>query len=287
MGKIADYKCDYGNSMVISSDAVKSLNLEFPDAYKHWDTMASLAKAVKKYENGYYCELPFCHTVEGEAMGGIINFGDEHIGPRAKDYICNTAEDLLNLPEIDYSSGRISEVLKACRNLRKEGENVVLSISGPFTILNVLIDATSIFKIFRKSPEKMQLIFDKLQDEILRFMGHAQDAGVNMISYADSSGGVNILGPKLADQMVEMFTYPMLKKAESILNDETIIFLCPKTTLALIGTEKANRCDILFSEPMSYIEGCFEAIGKAKYVGEVCIKNSKHKVSKISKIKLI
>ena len=111
----------------------------------------------------------------------------------------------------------MAEVLKACSYLRNKGENVILYISGPFTILNILMDPRHIFKIFKKNPEAMQAIFDKLATELIRFVEEAQKAGVNMITYGDSMGGVNILGPKFAGQVVEMFTYPFLKKVEEIL----------------------------------------------------------------------
>ncbi len=273
MSKIIDFNCTYDNSAGISKEVTQNLDLQFPQAYKHWDSMALISEALKKHDNSNFCELPFCHTVEGEAMGGIINLGDENIGPRAKDYICTTAQEVLDLPEIDYSKGRISEVLKACKYLRDKGENVVLYISGPFTIMNVLIDPRHIFKAFRKSPEMMKAILDKFQNEILRFVKEAQRAGVNMISYADSSGGLNILGPKISQQVVEIFTYPLLKKIEEIIDDKAIVLLCPKTTFALLGTDKAVWKDITLMDSMKYAQGCIEMIGKAKFVGQMCIKN--------------
>ncbi len=42
-------------------------------------------------------------------------------------------------------------MLLACRELRDQGEHVVLQVSGPFTILNVLIDARYVFKGMRKA----------------------------------------------------------------------------------------------------------------------------------------
>lgn len=273
MNKIIDFKCTYDNSVGINKEVTEKTKLQFPQAYKNWNSMVLLAEELKKYEKTNFCQLPFCHTVEGEAMGGIVNYGDENIGPRAKDYICTTTDEILNLPEIDYSKGRVSEVLKACKYLREKGENVVLNISGPFTIMNVLIDPRHIFKAFRKKPEAIKNIFDKFQKEILRFVEEAQKAGVNMISYADSSGGLNILGPKLSTQVVEMFTYPLLKKIEEMLGDKTIVLLCPKTTFALLGTDTATYKDIQLRAPIKYTEACVEAIGKAKFVGEMCIKN--------------
>ncbi len=273
MGKIIDFNCTYDNSIGMFKEVTQKTNLKFPEAYKHWDSMAILATELKAHDTSPFCELPFCHTVEGEAMGGIINYGDENIGPRAKDYICTTAEDILALPEIDYSKGRISEVLKACKYLREKGENVVLYVSGPFTIMNVLIDPRYVFKIFKKNPEIMEDIFNKFQDEILRFIAEAQKSGVNMISYADSSGGLNILGPKFSEQVVEMFTYPLLKNMEEILSDDTIVLLCPKTTFALLGTDKAVWKDIQVKFPIKYANACVEAIGKTKFIGQMCIKN--------------
>ncbi|GAA0738892.1 uroporphyrinogen decarboxylase family protein [Clostridium oceanicum] len=273
MGKIIDFKCTYQNSVGINQEVTKKLSLKFPEAYKNWNSMALISEELKKYDGEAFCTMPFCHTVEGEAMGGIINLGDEKIGPRAKDYICKKAEDILNLPSIDYSKGRIAEVLKACKHLRDKGENVMLYVSGPFTIMNVLIEPRYIFKVFRKNPDVMQSIFNKFQNEILMFIKEAEKVGVNMISYADSSGALNILGPKFSKQTVEMFTYPLLKKVEEVIKNETIVLLCPKTTFALLGTDKAQWKDIELGQPMKYSEACIKTIGKAKFVGQMCIKN--------------
>lgn len=273
MAKIKDFQCTYDNSAGISGEVTEGLDFTFPDAYLHWDTMAALSKALKTHDNAAFCELPFCHTVEAEAMGGIINYGNEAAGPRAKEYICTAPEELLQLPEIDFSAGRIHEVLTACKALREEGEHVVLQVSGPFTILNVLIDAKYVFKAMRRNPELMKEVFWKLGSQILKFMEEAKRYGADLISYADSSGGLNILGPKMAEQVVEGFTYEFLKKAEALADERTMILLCPKTTFALLGTGKASFRDIKLSGPMTYGEGCIELRGRVKIAGQTCIKN--------------
>ena len=273
MSDIKDFKCTYDNSVGINEEVTSKLNLEFPDAYMHSDTMVILAKALKEVDNASFCELPFCHTVEAEAMGGIINYGNEKIGPRAKEYICTNVEEILELKDMDFSKGRIHELLLACQTLRQEGENVVLEVAGPFTVLNVLIDAKYVFKTLRKQPELMKKVFWKIGNELLKYIAEAQKYGVNMISYADSSGGVNILGPKLAEQVVNDFTYEFLTKLSDIITDETIVLLCPKTTFALLGTEKAEFVDVKLPSPMRYGEACSWIIGKEKFLGQMCIKN--------------
>ena len=93
----------------------------------------------------------------------------------------------------------------------------------------------------------------------------------------------------MMDQTVQKFTYPFLKKAEKIINDKTVLLLCPKTTFALLGTNKAKFYDIELSKPMKYGEGCIEVIGKTKILGQMCIKNINYKLteSKIKGIKLL
>lgn len=278
MGVMKDFNCTYNNSVGINEEITAELSLEFPDAYKHWNTMAQIARKIKEHDGASFCELPFCHTVEGEALGGIINYGDARTGPRAKEYICTSVEEVLGLPKIDFQSGRIHEVLLACEALRGEGEHVVLDVSGPFTILNVLIDARYVFKAMRKTPEVMKDVFWKLGEEILSYMKEAQKYGVDLISYADSSGGLNILGPKMAAQVVDDFTYDFLKRAEAELEDTSLILLCPKTTLALLGMEKAEFQDMPLPGPMSYGEACTMMVGKARFVGQNCIKNTAYRL---------
>ncbi|MEF9839985.1 MAG: uroporphyrinogen decarboxylase family protein [Lachnospiraceae bacterium] len=273
MGEMRDFKCTYGNSAGINEEVTKGLGLQFPDVHMHCDTMVQLSKALKKHDGASFCLLPFCHTVEAEALGGSINYGNDITGPRAKDYICSTVEEVLELPEIDLTKGRIHEVLLACQELRQQGEHVILEVSGPFTILNVLIDATYVFKGMRKKPEVMKKVFWKLGTEILKFIEEAKKYGVDMISYADSSGGLNILGPKMSEQVVEEFTYDFLIKVEEKVDNQMLVLLCPKTTYALIGTEKAVFKERQLSQPMSYGEGCIEMIGKARFAGQMCINN--------------
>ncbi|MBU5675285.1 methylcobamide--CoM methyltransferase [Alkaliphilus sp. MSJ-5] len=273
MSKIIDFQCTYNYFEGVDTIVTENINIKFPEAYKEWEAMAKLAIAIKKRDNAKFCELPFCHTLEAEALGGIINYGDENIGPRAKEYICTTAEELLRLPEIDFSKGRIAEVLKACRYLREKGEDVILYVSGPFTILNTLMDARHLFKILKKQPEVMQKIFEKLQKEILGFIEEALKSGVDMVSYGDSTGGLNILGPKLSEAVVECFTYPLFKRIEAVLGDNAIVLLCPKTAFALLGTGKAVWRDIDLGEAVMYLEGCKIIMGRAKFTGQMCIKN--------------
>ena len=77
----------------------------------------------------------------------------------------------------------------------------------------------------------------------------------------------------MAEQVVMDFTYDFLKKAIELLDGKAMLLLCPKTTLALIGTEKACYMDRELPEVMRYGESCVSLIGRVPVAGQMCIKN--------------
>lgn len=278
--KIIDYHCQHNSSSGVEETIIAESGLCFPEVHSNADDLVTLAKIVKEAQKDNFCGIPFCHTVEGEAMGASINLGDALHGPRAKEYICNTVEEFLALKEIDFSEGRIAEVIRAASLLRNQGEEVMLLLSGPFTILNVLIEPTKVFKVFRKNPDLMGKIFDKLQQQMLLYVKELKKAGVRVISYADSSGGLNILGPKFFEQTLDLFTVEFLKNMSDLLGSDGLIILCPKTTLGLISTHKAVWGFIDVEPNSHYRTACMSAIGNARFIGESCIKDVSYKARK-------
>ena len=273
MAAITEYKCTYSNSVGISSEVTSGLGLEFPDAYMHSATMQTLAKAIKKHDNAGFCLLPFCRTVEAEAMGAVLNYGDENTGPRAKDPVCSNMDEVLALPDIDFSSGRIREVLDACRCMKDDGETVCLEVTGPFTILNALMEPRLVFKAYRKDREKMLQVFDKLGEQLLRYIGEGKKAGVDVFIFSDSAGSLDILGPKFLTNAVEDFYHPFMKKAGGLMDDSCIFLLCPKFTYALKDTGHAEFREYQLEPGTDYLEALLEMKGRVRIAGQVCIKN--------------
>ena len=268
---IRDYKCVYNDG---TEDIPKETQLDFPDVHLKADLMTKLAVEIKQNNKAEVCILPFCHTAEADALGAVINYGDKNNGPRIREYACGTVDDLLGLSKINYSTGRMGEIMSACKMLKEQGETVVFQVTGPFTLLGSLIDMAKIFRFLRKEPEKMKDVFDKTADIIIDTMEAAQKAGADIISYADPAGGVNIIGPKLAEQIAEQFTLPMLEKADEILDKNIVIHLCPKTAFSLIDTNLAQTEIIECEKKAGYMEKCLANKGKIRFTGHKCIKSN-------------
>ena len=271
--KIRDFICDYSNSVGISYEVTEPLGLDFPDAYKHRDTMAVLSKAVKEHDGAGFCMLPFCRTVEMEAVGGNVNYGDARSMPRSAAPICHAPEDFLALPDIDFTTGRIREVLEACRILASEGEHVCLEIVGPWTQMQSLMESRHVIKMQRKQPELTLEVMNKIGDQLLRYVDEAQRYGVEIITYADSAGTLEILSPKLMEWSTREFTHPFLKKLVDRLGDGTVLQLCPKFTYALIDTGLAEERIHDLGEKVDFLEAILQLRGQVKIAGQACIQN--------------
>ncbi len=273
MDGITEYKCTYSNSVGISAEVTAGLGLEFPDAYKHSETMQILAKAIKAHDRADFCLLPFCRTVEAESMGAVLNYGDERTGPRAKDPICAACDDVLSLPAADVTKGRMAEVLDACAKLKAEGETVCLEVTGPFTILNALMEPRKVFKSYRKDREGMKAVLDKLAGDLLAYIGAGRRAGVDVFIFSDSAGAPELIGPKFTAQAIEDFYHPFLERAAALMDESCIFLLCPKFTYALVDTGHAEFVDHQIEPGSGYLQAMLQMRGSVKLAGQVCIKN--------------
>ncbi len=272
--KLVDYQCKRANLSGFSAEIIEDLQLKFPQSYQDSAIMAMTAKKIMQMEKSPICTLPFCHTVEAEAFGGLINLNDGIYGPRAAGYAYDSLEALSELPDMDFSQGRLRVVLEACKMLKEDGQRVALEISGLFTILSNLIDLSQVFKAWRKNSEVVARILQHIADDLYRYMTEAKNIGVDLICYADPAGSLSIIGPKYVQQATELVVYPLLKKAVLLMDDSCILHLCPKTTLILLGLGLAERHDIQLTPGIGYVQACLEVIGQGEIIGQACVKNA-------------
>ena len=278
MGEIRDYKCTYTNSAGVRWEVTKKTGMRFPEAYYDREGMKALAKAVKEADGAAFCLLPFCRTVEAEALGASINPGDENSGPRGGEPVLRTPEDLKQIGELDLNRGRIHETLEACRELKEEGETVALELTGPFTALSVLADPKLLFKEYRKHREETAEVLRHYGEQSLRFAKAAKECGADILIYSDSAGSLPILGPRVMTKAVEDFYVWYLPRLAELADERLIISLCPKMAYAAVDTGHARITEHPTAPGISYLEALLAMRGRAKIGGQSCPKTVGSKV---------
>lgn len=273
MNTTGTYTCGYDNPAALPPETAERMGLSFPQMHCNAADMASLASAICEERGDAVCSLPFCCTVEAEAFGADINMEDATFGPRTKAHRYGALEELLDLEPLDFGKGRIREVLEACRIIKSRGGHVSIEISGPITILNSLIDVSKIFKGWKKQPELMECILRRMGDELYNYTAEALKSGADVISFADPTGAIGIIGPKYARLWAEIFCIPFLKKAEKLLGGKSVMQICPRSSHMMVGMELAKWEHVSLGRPMRYDEACLAAVGKLTFIGESCVKN--------------
>ncbi len=278
MAKLIDFKCKYAEYSGISKEKASEKGLSLPESYFHAEQIAKLA--------GSQAVLPFDPVLEAENLGAKIKFDDSSLGPRKEADIVTKIDQLKDLPELDVSSGRLAETLKAVKIINAEGGNATVEMHGPITIINGLSDMMKILMGWRKQPETMDAFFALIARGLVNYALAAREAGARVIYYTDSPGSLNILGPKYAKQVTENFTVQFLKALDERLDQDCVIHLCPKTSFLLAGCEKAKWKKLALEETMAYKDACEAACGKVRFLGQRCRKDDKIKVSVINYLEL-
>ena len=273
---MTDPACGHLDSAGIASGLAAKLNLAFPETHREGAGMARLALGLKTERGAALCSLPFCCTVEAEALGASVILGDADNGPRTKEFVCSSLRDVLLLKPMDFAAGRVAQVLGACSLLVAGGERVALEISGPMTILNWLMDLRVVFREWRKDGELMRETVSRLRGELLRYALEAGRKGVNVLCHADPAGTLAILGPERFSFMADAFLLPFLRGLEAEDSFKAAVQVCPKTSHALVRCGRAVWRELPLKRPMAYDAGCLAAAGDAPFLGEACIRNPEY-----------
>lgn len=285
-----DFKCNQNDNEDIPLEIINNSNLSFPNLHTNAKDIASISKSLKKYRKDTLCKIPFCTTVEAEAFGAYINLGDEKNCPRIKDYAFSSLEELTNLENIDFEKGRIKEVLESIKILSFENETVTLNVCGPMTIISLLIDLKYFYKGLKKNRDSIDKLMKVIEDNIVNYIIKGYENGAKVISYSDPVGDINIVGPKVYEEVVSKTTINILDRSiESI--DEGLIHICGKTSSALYNLSKCKFIEVKYENDITYGEAICNIFEneKVKIIGNNCMKRTPHnlKDSQIYLIELI
>ena len=165
MKQYVQFQCSGEDAEILPESLVRQAGVSFRDAQSKAGAMAAVAKVLKQERGDVLAQVPFCVSIEAEALGAPVTIYDNPMPPSLGTYPCNSLEDALSLPDIDFSEGRIREVLQAVHLLAAQGEKVSLRVEGPFTVLAMLMSVTEICRIFCRDSMALLPVVDKLAAE--------------------------------------------------------------------------------------------------------------------------
>jgi uroporphyrinogen-III decarboxylase len=223
-----------------------SLGASWEEVYASAEGISTLARAVRDARGQAFCLLPFCHTVEAEAMGARVNLGDEVSVARAGEPTCSSLRDVLGLELALDRTERLPRMLEATSLLARSGEKVMYSVSGPLSILSCLMDLGDVFREWRREPDLVREALAHLREQVAPYALAAARAGAASVELADPPAAVSIVGPRVAADVAELFTTPLVRELAQGMPASVEVVLCPlAATEEMRSLEGANvrvRC---------------------------------------------
>ena len=287
MGKMV-FKCAGQDLEVIPEDAVAAIDSSYRDVYSRREAITAMALEMKRRKHDSVCKVPFCVSVEAEALGAHVRVENSIIPPALHGYACKSSDDLAVLPEIDFSRGRIHEVLESVRTLAGQGECVSVRVEAPFTILMMLMDLTRIASCFRRSPEVLYGALDHIGNQLAGYIRLATEQGARIISYADPSGIPDYIGSEFYRELCAKPTCRVLHKVRPYMQ-HGLVHLCGRTSAAMQNEDfcSAEQLPVVSA---SYGEALAEVADMPDVwlVGHGCMQNTaKPANGRVSRLQLL
>lgn len=191
--------CPGGMMNMMFRDVTEGNGFMFPQIHRAAQTMAAAAVAAHEAGGFENYGVPFCMTVEAEALGAHVDMGCATCEPHVVEEVLMTSADWHKLPALDVGAGRAAAVVEAIRILDARDDHVPIigNVSGPLSLAGTIMDTSVLLRELRKKPDDVRAFLDFLCDSLISFAQAQAAAGATAICIAEPSGTGEILGPHL------------------------------------------------------------------------------------------
>jgi [methyl-Co(III) methanol-specific corrinoid protein]:coenzyme M methyltransferase len=211
--------------------------------------MAKQALAAYRVLGFDAVRVPFSQTIEAEALGCKVRSGGKKAIPGIEDPTPYKLSDMPEFPSDFLSRGKIPELLKAIRILKKEvGDEIAVigGIIGPFTLAGSLLGTVPLLKASYRTPEKMRPFLEIAEKAGTALARALIDAGADIIACEDMTVSPELVNP----QMYKDFELEYQRRQFAAISVPKILHICGNVD-DIVGWMGETGANILSLEPKS------------------------------------
>ncbi len=212
----------------ITVEMQQRVGIHWPEAHRHADQLAGLAEAIHLCTETECIKLPFCMTVEVEALGATVDYRTFDTIPTETHHIWNHPDEL-TLPADFFDRGRVPVVLRAIETLRRRYDAeipIVTSIVGPWSLASKLFGFESFLVWTLEQPEWVHRIMAALTPLAIRYARAQVDAGADAVIMGEAGSS----GDLISARTYRDFIAPYHRELCPAIPAPTILHICGKST---------------------------------------------------------
>ncbi len=254
---------------MVITEVMQQVDAAWPGAHADPAAMARLALGVQKLTGIENLGVPFCMTVEAEAMGARVSPGTYTTEPRVVSYPLTGISEWGELNEIRPGrdrAGVVTEAISILSGSRKDLP-VIANLTGPVSLATSLIEPMSLYKSMGKQPQEVHKFFAFITENLIAF-GRAQlAAGADILTIADPSGTGEILGPRRFSEFVVPYINRILDELGRLYR-ASIVHICGRLHSVFREMDQLHTSAVSIDSATSVV-GIKEALEGKVIVGNV------------------
>ncbi|MDP2949691.1 MAG: uroporphyrinogen decarboxylase family protein [Chloroflexota bacterium] len=232
------------------------------------DTMALATVTAREAVGLENLGVPFCLTVEAEALGARVSPGTRSVEPLVVRPALPSAEHLasLRLPD-PLREPRMSAVLEAIRILKVRYPDVpvVGNLSGPVTLATAIVPTSQLLRLLVRNES---LACDALRlatGTIIGFGEAMLDAGADALVVGDPTATGEIIGPATFKKLV-LPQYQAIFSAFRARGAKSVLHICGDVT-AVLPSIRSSGADAFSMDSMMSIRKARDQLGPMPLMG--------------------
>lgn len=246
------------------------------------EEMIEVLLTWRRAENQKEIILPLVQNLEGAVLGADVIKRENYW--TTGDYPFSTLEEINPAQFTLMKDKRIRTVIEVTKKLKDKP--LVLEVEAPFSILAALIDPMKLYLAMQIETKKLEKILKKLVLEEAEYIKAVIQAGCRIISLAEPTGTVDMVGEKCFKECSGMAALMLLKEIEKFLSN-SVVHLCGKLSSSMIAVHMAKEEEYFVTDE-TYLENLIEVTNNPEihFVGQNCIHQKKNGTGKIHVMKL-
>lgn len=264
--------CPGGMMNAIVVGLMDRCGIAWPEAHTDPVKMAELARAVYDHDMFENYGVPFCMTVEAEAMGAPVDMGNRECEPHVTDYVLSSVDRWEDLAEPDPYRGRPGVVIRAIEELRRTGRDgvpIIGNLTGPLSLATSLVDPIDFYKSLRRKNEQAHALMRKVTHTLIRFGVAQTAAGADVLAISDPSGTGEILGARYFEEFAVRYLNELIRGVRRVFPElRFIVHICGRMK-NVFGELRAVEANAFSFDAMVNLREARKQLAPRKVMGNV------------------
>ena len=208
------------------SEGMEATETNWPEAHKNPEQMAKLGTSLYELASLECARIPFCLTVEAEAMGATVELGNNERVPEVKESPFENGEDI-EVPDDFLENGRIPVVIEAIDIIKEEYPDLplIVGVTGPFTLTGHLLGIENLVRLMKTDISEVETALENSLDGCMDYIEEIVDHGADVICIAEPSASPELIDPIQFKTTIK----PVLEDLANFIECKKVLHICGST----------------------------------------------------------